>query len=277
MNQAEYLNLVTEVNRLRNEVHLFNKEEISEAALDDLKHKITLYEVANPDKISLNSPNYVVSGGVAKNFVKFTHKRRMLSLNDIFNFQELQDWQTRWQDYYKKSAGESSQQVKQESEASSKQDLPSQSQSEKETSSNSITSPTNANLQPTYICEPKLDGLAIALHYDNGLLIAAATRGDGYIGELVTENVRQIKYIPKEIDYKGKLEVRGEVFLSKQDFEKLNLAISKGEKIGKMGGTGPEAVFANPRNAASGTIRQLNSKIVAERNLSFVAYNAYLG
>ena len=277
MNQVEYLNLVTEVNRLRNEVHLFNIEEVSEAALDDLKHKITLYEVANPDKISPNSPNYVVSGGVAKNFVKFTHKRRMLSLNDIFNFQELQDWQTRWQDYYKKNAEENPQEGNLELDASSKPDLASPSQSEKEKFLNSITSPTNVNLQPTYICEPKLDGLAISLHYENGLLVAAATRGDSFIGELVTENVRQIKYIPKEIDYKGKLEVRGEVFLSKQDFEKLNLAISKGEKIGKMGGTGPEAVFANPRNAASGTIRQLNSEVVAERNLSFVAYNAYLG
>jgi len=248
MNNSEYLTLVAEVNRLRNEVHLFNVEEISESALDDLKHKITLYEVNNPDKISPNSPNYVVSGGVAKNFVKFKHTRRMLSLNDIFSFEELIDWDKRWKDYFKKEV-EVAEEVKN----------------------------FNSESDQVYVCEPKLDGLAISLHYDEGKLVSAATRGDGFVGELVTENIRQIKYIPKEIEFKGKLEVRGEVFLSKQDFEDLNKKITEGQLVGKMGNTGPEAVFANPRNAASGTIRQLNSAIVAERNLSFVAYNAYLG
>jgi DNA ligase (NAD+) len=77
---------------------------------------------------------------------------------------------------------------------------------------------------------------------------------------------------PKQIADNRKLEIRGEVFLSKSDFANLNIAISEGDKIGKMGKTGPEAVFANPRNAASGTIRQLDSRVVAERNLSFIAY-----
>jgi DNA ligase (NAD+) len=248
MNHPEYLKLIAEVNRLRNEVHLFNVEEISESALDDLKHKISLYEVNNPDKISANSPNYIISGGVAKNFVKFKHTRRMLSLNDIFSFEELIDWDKRWKDYFKKEVENSEEQKN-----------------------------FNSESNQVYVCEPKLDGLAISLHFDEGKLVSAATRGDGFVGELVTENIRQIKYIPKEIEFKGKLEVRGEVFLSKQDFEELNKKITQGELIGKMGSTGPDAVFANPRNAASGTIRQLNSAIVAERNLSFVSYNAYLG
>ena len=190
----------------------------------------------------------MVSGGVAKNFVKFKHTRRMLSLNDIFSFEELIDWDKRWKDYFKKEV-EVAEEVKN----------------------------FNSESDQIYVCEPKLDGLAISLHYDEGKLVSAATRGDGFVGELVTENIRQIKYIPKEIEFKGKLEVRGEVFLSKQDFEDLNKKITEGQLVGKMGNTGPEAVFANPRNAASGTIRQLNSAIVAERNLSFVAYNAYLG
>lgn len=247
MTHKDYLALVTEVNRLRNEVHLFDIEEISEEALDDLKHQITLYEVSNPTKISANSPNYVVSGGVSKGFEKFSHARRMLSLNDIFNLQELKDWDKRWKDYFRKELIESEN-----------------------------TELLKVEKDQTYICEPKLDGLAISLHYEDGVLKFAATRGDGFIGELVTQNVKQIKFVPKQIQYKAKLEVRGEVFLSKQDFDDLNLAISEGKKVGKMGNTGPEAMFANPRNAASGTIRQLNSKIVAERNLSFVAYNAYL-
>jgi DNA ligase (NAD+) len=238
MSYEEYLNLITEVNRLRNEMHLFNVEEISEAALDDLKHKITLFEEANPDKISSNSPNYTIAGGVAKGFTKYSHQRRMLSLTDIFDLQELVDWEDRWQ----------------------KLEAENIDQAEK----------------IKYICEPKIDGLAISLHYENGSLVAAATRGDGWIGELVTDNIRQLRNVPKNINDKRKIEVRGEVFMTKKDFEELNQAILVGHKVGKMGKSGAEGVFANPRNASSGTIRQLDSRIVGERNLSFIAYGVYI-
>jgi DNA ligase (NAD+) len=241
LNYEEYLKLVDEVNRLRNEVHLFNQEEISEAALDDLKHKITLFEEANPDLIHPNSPNAKVAGGVLEGFEKFTHLRRMLSLGDIFNHQELADWQQRYIDYSRK-------------------------QLDSEIESNQIQ----------YWCEPKLDGLAISLHYENGILVAAATRGDGFVGENVTANAKQIRSIPKQIPESRKLEVRGEVFLTRRDFVELNKDIAEGRKIGKMGKTGAEAIFANPRNAAAGTLRQLDSRIVASRNLSFVAYAAYI-
>jgi DNA ligase (NAD+) len=106
--------------------------------------------------------------------------------------------------------------------------------------------------------------------------MTAATRGDGYVGELVTDNVKQIKNIPKKIDYMGKIEVRGEVFMTKKDFENLNADIKSGKKVGKMGQKGENATFANSRNAAAGTIRQLDSRIVSERNLSFVAYNLFV-
>jgi DNA ligase (NAD+) len=235
----EYQTLVVEVNRMRNEVHLFNTEEISEGALDDLKHKITLFEAENPDLIDMNSPNYVVAGGVAEGFQKCKHERRMLSLNDIFTLEELVAWEKRWQDYAEKNG-------------------------------------IKFELSNNYICEPKIDGLALSLIYEDGKLQRAVTRGDGYEGEIVTENVKQIKTIPKTISDKRKLEVRGEVFMTKSDFKSLNNQILEGKKVGKMGKTGLGGVFANPRNVSSGTIRQLDSRIVGERNLSFIAYNIFI-
>jgi len=268
LTQNDYLDLIKEVNRLRNEVHLFNVEEISEAALDDLKHKISEYESENPDKISPNSPNYVVAGGVSEGFQKFTHKRRMLSLTDVFSFEELKDWENRWVDYAEKEGV----------------DVPLSFRVNREILADKIlrsaqddTGKVQADTSSfDYICEPKLDGMAISLHYENGELVAAATRGDGFVGELVTDNVKQIKNIPKKIDYMGKIEVRGEVFMTKKDFDDLNQAIKSSQKVGKMGQKGENATFANSRNAAAGTIRQLDSRIVAERNLSFVAYNLFV-
>ena len=116
-----------------------------------------------------------------------------------------------------------------------------------------------------FVCEPKLDGLAISLYYENAELITAATRGDGRTGEDVTQNVRTIKTIPLKLfgnDYPLKCEVRGEIFMPKKEFNAMNkLAEEKGEKI-----------FANPRNAAAGSLRQLDSKITALRPLRFYAY-----
>lgn len=249
LSHQEYLRLVYEINRLRYQRNLFNQEEISQDLLDQLMAKIREYENLHPEKVSPNSPNFVIAGGVAKGFQKFTHKRRMLSLQDVFSFQELQEWEKKWQNLAKKLK-------------------------------NYTTNFEIENLpllvdSVLYVCEPKIDGLAIALHYYQGKLQAAVTRGDGFVGEDVTDNVRQIASIPKEIPDLRRLEVRGEIFLTKAAFQKLNEEIASGKKIGRLNKTGEEGLFANPRNAASGTIRQLNSQIVAERNLSFIAYGLY--
>ncbi|EOX3298591.1 DNA ligase (NAD(+)) LigA [Vibrio cholerae] len=129
-----------------------------------------------------------------------------------------------------------------------------------------MTDRTPAVQHSAFCCEPKLDGLAVSLLYENGVLTRAATRGDGTTGENITENVRTIKSIPLRLqgaDFPTRLEVRGEVFMPKAGFEALNArALKKGEKQ-----------FVNPRNAAAGSLRQLDSKITAQRPLAFYAYS----
>ncbi|MCI8778299.1 MAG: NAD-dependent DNA ligase LigA [Bacilli bacterium] len=116
---------------------------------------------------------------------------------------------------------------------------------------------------PSYVCELKIDGLSVALIYENGKLIRAATRGDGVTGEDITHNVETIKSVPLTIDFNEYLEVRGEIYMPKKSFKKLN---EEREKNG-------EGLFANPRNAAAGSIRQLDSTIAAKRNLSTFIYH----
>jgi DNA ligase (NAD+) len=239
MDHQQYLELIAKVNDYRNQIHLFSDDSISEEVLDGLKHQITLYEAKNPNRIDPNSPNYTIAGGVSEGFQKVTHNRRMLSLNDIFDHEELTDWEQRWQDHASREG-------------------------------------IKIDESQKYVCEPKIDGLAISLQYENGKLIKAVTRGDGFVGEDVTSNVMQISNIPKKIPDDRKLEVRGEIFITKSDFEKLNSEVLSGQKTGKLGKTGIEGQFANSRNVASGTLRQLDSRIVADRNLSFIAYNLYV-
>lgn len=118
-------------------------------------------------------------------------------------------------------------------------------------------------LNPTYVCELKIDGLSVSLLYENGKLIRGATRGNGIIGEDITHNVETIKSIPLIINDKKKIEVRGEIYMPKKSFNKLNQ--ERQEK--------GESLFANPRNAAAGSVRQLDSKIAAKRNLSTFIYH----
>lgn len=114
----------------------------------------------------------------------------------------------------------------------------------------------------SFYCEPKYDGASLNLIYENGILTQGITRGDGSVGELITQNVKTIRSIPLVIEHKERIEIRGEVVLYKEEFERINQ-----ERAAKG-----EAVFANPRNAAAGSLRQLDSSITASRNLVFLPY-----
>lgn len=242
--------LKAEINHHRHLYHVLDIQEISDAALDSLKHELYKLEQQFPEFITPDSPTQRVGGKALEKFAKVSHKAPMLSIEDVFNFAEVEAWEKRLQ---KLVPGK----------------------------------------RLDYFAEIKMDGLAVSLIYENGLLVTGATRGDGKVGEDVTRNIRTIEAIPlklhqpskKEIDefyekfgygikrdildkfvdsgFRGRLEARGEAFMSKKVFEKLN---KEQEKKGQ-----PE--FANPRNAAAGSIRQLNSKITAARKLDFYAYD----
>ena len=198
--------------------------EIPDAEYDRLMRELLDIEAEHPDLVTVDSPSQRVGGAPLSEFSQVTHEVPMLSLDNAFDDSEIDSFHKRAQDRV------GNQSVKQ------------------------------------YCCEPKLDGLAVSLLYENGVLVQAATRGDGTTGENITENVRTINAIPLKLrgdDWPERLEVRGEVFMPKAGFEKLNeLARQKGDKV-----------FVNPRNAAAGSLRQLDSRVTASRPLSFYAYS----
>jgi len=197
---------------------------MSEAAADSLKHELSQLEEQYPEFITPDSPTQRVAGKPLDKFQKVTHASRMISLADVFSESEIRDWVAR-----------------------------------------------NYKLVPngtefTFFTDIKMDGLAMSLHYENGIFKQAVTRGDGLVGEDVTMNVKTIQNIPLKLNLDNPpeyLEVRGEVIIFKQDFEKLN---QMQDKLG-------EKPFANPRNLAAGTIRQLDPHIAASRPLRFMAYD----
>jgi DNA ligase (NAD+) len=225
--------LKKEINYHRYLYHVLDRPDISDEAHDSLKHELYKLEQQYPDLITPDSPSQRVGGEALDKFVKVRHKTRMMSMEDVFTYTELADWETR-------------------------------------------ISRILGHKSKEYIVEPKMDGLAVSLIYEKGVLVRAATRGDGTTGEDVTENIKTIEAIPlklttynlqlttaiKNIIFNGRFEVRGEIFLSKKEFEKLN---KEQEKKGL-----PK--YANPRNIAAGSIRQLDPKIAATRKLDFDIY-----
>lgn len=209
--------LKKEISHHRYLYHVLDKEEISESALDSLKHELAQLEEQFSDLATADSPTQRVGGKPAEKFKKIKHRAPMLSLNDAFEFKEMQDWEERL--------------VK------------------------------LGNVKPEYYAEVKMDGLAVSLIYEKGVLKQGATRGDGKIGEEVTQNLKTIESIPLKLrgDYLERVEVRGEVYMTKKNFEELNKK--------------SEQKFANPRNVSAGSIRQLDSKIAASRKLDFMAYD----
>lgn len=224
--QLRIVKLREEIAYHRYQYHVLDKTTISEAALDSLKHELYQLEQEHPDLITPDSPTQRVGGKPLAKFKKIKHARRMLSMEDVFSFDEFEAWYER----VRKLSGQS------------KLDL---------------------------FCMPKLDGLAISLIYQNGLLKTAATRGDGTIGEDITQNVRTIDSVPlklwesKNFPIPETVEVRGEVYFPEDAFEKLNKEQLRQDK----------PAFANPRNAAAGSVRQLDPKITAGRGLAFMAWD----
>lgn len=220
--------------------HVLDREEISQEALDSLKHELYSLEQEHPELISSDSPTQRIGGEPLKKFKKVEHRVPMLSIEDIFSEQELFDWEA----YVKRLARES-------------------------------------NIQ--YFAELKIDGFAVSLIYQNGIFVSGATRGNGKVGEDVTQNLKTIESIPLELhlhkelaqDLKhlekglekaikaGRIEIRGEVYMDMDDFNKFN-------KLREKEGL---PLFANPRNLAAGSIRQLDSKLAASRPLKFLAYD----
>ncbi|MCL9782839.1 NAD-dependent DNA ligase LigA [Vibrio sp. S4M6] len=198
--------------------------EIPDAEYDRMMRELLEIEEQHPELVTLDSPSQRVGGASLDGFEPVTHEIPMLSLDNAFGDEEIDSFNKRMHD---RLAGEKIQQ---------------------------------------FCCEPKLDGLAVSLLYENGVLVQAATRGDGTTGENITENVRTISSIPLKLQGEGwptRIEIRGEVFMPKKGFDKLNeMALKKGEKV-----------FVNPRNAAAGSLRQLDSKITATRPLAFYAYS----
>ena len=203
--------------------YVLDDPEIPDVDYDILFRQLEALESAHPELVTLDSPTQRVGGETLKSFQQITHQIPMLSLSNAFSSEEIEEFSSRIDDLLEKQTFH-------------------------------------------IVAEPKLDGLAISLRYEDGILIQAATRGDGQTGENVTNNVRTIQSIPLKLSgskYPQILEVRGEIFMPKKGFAKLNEAqTAKGEKI-----------FANPRNAAAGSLRQLDSKITATRPLDMFCYS----
>ncbi len=217
-----YRYLQTELARLEHAYYVLDQPLVPDAEYDRLYREFLDLEQKHPDWISADSLSQRVGGTPLKVFNEVKHAVPMLSLNNAFEESELINFDRRCRD--------------------------------------------GLGLESVnYACELKFDGLAISLRYEHGVLVQAATRGDGASGEDVTVNIRTIRAIPLRLTGKkipDVLEVRGEVFMHRDDFEKMN----------KYAATLGEKEFANPRNAAAGSLRQLDSKITAKRPLSFFAY-----
>ncbi|SEO27875.1 DNA ligase (NAD+) [Salinihabitans flavidus] len=221
--KAELARLATEISRANAAYHVEDAPEISDAEYDALKRRNAAIEARFPDLKRPDSPSEQVGAAPADSFAKVRHEVAMLSLNNVFEDEEIADFTKRVRRY--------------------------------------LGIESHAPL--VFVAEPKIDGLSLSLRYESGRLVQAATRGDGATGENVTANARTIDDIPRDLtDAPDLLEVRGEVYMSHEDFKALNA-----RQTARGGKT-----FANPRNAAAGSLRQLDAEITRARPLRFFAY-----
>ncbi|MFH1979044.1 MAG: NAD-dependent DNA ligase LigA [Patescibacteria group bacterium] len=214
MDKQETKNRIEKLKKLINhhsyQYHVLDNPEVSDAIWDSLKMELSGLEKKFPEFVTSDSPTQRVSGKPLDKFKKVDHSQPMLSLQDAFSFEEIQDWENR------------------------------------------IKKLTNKELD--YFVEFKIDGLSAALIYKQGVFVKGATRGNGRVGEDITQNLRTIASIPLRLQRLIDCEVRGEIYITKKDFKKF------------------EKDYANPRNLAAGSVRQLDSKIAASRNLNFMAW-----
>lgn len=216
------------IDKYRYDYHVLDKETVSEAALDSLKKELFDIETQYPELTTPDSPTQRVGGAPLAKFEKVQHEQKMISLNDAFSIQDLEDWLTRLKNYLSKDR------------------------------------PLTIN---SFYCDPKMDGLAVELVYEDGTFVQGSTRGDGDIGENITQNLKTIEAIPLKLQNintqtPDRIVVRGEVFLTTKEFKRIN----KTQKDNN------EPLYANPRNIAAGSIRQLDPQITASRKLNFFAY-----
>lgn len=224
--ETRILELRAELDQHNYRYHVLDEPSIPDVEYDRLFHELKALEAENPHLVTPDSPTQRVGSAALSAFTQVRHEIPMLSLGNAFEETDMLEFDRRVNEGL---------------------DLPA------------------ASKKVEYSCEPKLDGLAVSLLYQGGALVRGATRGDGTTGEDISVNVRTVRNIPLKLHGKGwpeTLEVRGEVFMSKAGFERLNA--SQLEVGGKT--------FANPRNAAAGSLRQLDSKITANRPLEFCCY-----
>ncbi|WP_337882980.1 NAD-dependent DNA ligase LigA [Chromobacterium haemolyticum] len=222
------------LNRYGHEYYVLDAPTVPDAEYDRLFRELQQLEQEHPELASADSPTRRVGGAPLDEFQQVTHSVPMLSLSNAFSDMQLSEREQRHEELL-----QFDERVRKGLDAA----------------------------EVEYATEPKFDGLAISLLYRDGVLVQAATRGDGVTGENVTENIRTVRAIPLRLPagaaVPSLLEVRGEVLMLKQDFDKLNAEqAARGDKT-----------FANPRNAAAGSLRQLDSRITAQRRLSFFAYS----
>jgi DNA ligase (NAD+) len=226
------------------EYYVLDAPTMPDEVYDRLYRELQDLEQQHPHLITPDSPTQRVGEKAAAKFNSIKHNIPLYSLENAFDMAEFANWQERWQRYWKGVGGRGSGVGGQAVEAELEQ----------------ITE---------YVCELKIDGNALALTYENGQLVRGATRGDGVTGEEITQNVKTIRSIPLRLQMDNPpplVEVRGEAFLSLAVFQQIN---EEREQAG-------EPLFANPRNAAAGTLRQLDSRIVAKRRLDFFAYTLHI-
>lgn len=238
--RVRYEKLKDSINTYRVLYHVYDKEEISQAALDSLKHELSQIEAQYPQNIAPDSPSQRVAGTVLPGFTKVRHSVAQWSFNDCFTPDELREFDARVKRFLGQSKAESL------------------GNGEVRPLRGGQTSPA-----PTYVCELKIDGLKVVLTYEKGILKTAATRGDGVVGEDVTHNIKTIESVPLSLSRPIDIVVEGEVWMGTKPFEELN-AVRKAQG---------EPLFANPRNVAAGSIRQLDPAITASRKLDVFIYD----